>query len=570
MKGIGGVVKPGASNGQSAQSSLLPSKWQCGLKVTNSDATIKIQRALHSCEMSGTGQWRILKATVESAPQLLVRGKFSTSGYEVSLTDLSHIWQTSTTKREIIQQASEIGSSIDPSQDDQFQIFVSKIESAINGDNGTSLNIHATKENGTHLSIELSAILPGSLPVFTWNLELELLPRHDTERLLISPLLRQASQLQTQLQLLVSELHDKDRVISKICDRLETSGNDLTTVFPGVSNIKTNRKKGQREQLARHVKGLADFDEDAWKAQAASFDGNGGLGHDEVNAILSGLPFSDADAKTSRANTDWWKHLGDSVTGEANGRNGSEFGQRGSFGNSNGTPADESMEDGDFQTQNTPPHLKRHNSVDPYMHPDSTTSPAEPEAANHDSAAQKDDDSTTEDEDDPDAAPPRTHSARAPPSGGSQQNSQSPSPRKLGKLGGRQGKDSAPEIPGASSAEKSPEPKPLSRLGNVGGKAKAIKAVNVSPKPEAEVSGIGSSAGKKATREAATSDEDAVTASVLIEAPIEEERVARSSAKVESPLPREDSQERADRKRDQLKRALEEKAKAPVKKKRKF
>ena len=47
-------------------------------------------------------------------------------------------------------------------------------------------------------------------------------------------------------------------------------------------------------------------------------------------------------------------------------------------------------------------------------------------------------------------------------------------------------------------------------------------------------------------------------------------RSSRSTERHQTPPQRETSEERADRKRDQLKRELEEKAKAPAKKKRKF
>ncbi|KAJ9622060.1 hypothetical protein H2203_006941 [Taxawa tesnikishii (nom. ined.)] len=40
---------------------------------------------------------------------------------------------------------------------------------------------------------------------------------------------------------------------------MESSGTDLTIIFPGVSNVKLSRKRPQREQLARYVKGLEPY-----------------------------------------------------------------------------------------------------------------------------------------------------------------------------------------------------------------------------------------------------------------------------------------------------------------------
>lgn len=523
--------------------------------------------------MSSSGRWRNLDAVTEITPSLLVRTQFSASGHEIALTDLSHIWQTSATKDEVVQQASEIGSSIDPGQDDeQFNIFLSKIESAITGEDGTTLELRNADKDGTFIAIDLSAKLPRPLPPFTWTLNLQLLPRQDTERLLISPLLRQASQLQQQIQQLIAELHDKDRVISKICDRLETSGNDLTTVFPGVSNIKTNRKKGQREQLAKHVKGLGDFDEAAWKAQAEARRDDGDLASAEMNDVLRGLP---AVAATSSTQAAWWRNL-DNIS--ANKTNGEAKFTRTTVARHESTVAD----DDDFQTQSTPPHLKR---ISPQDEPEQQTvqpapTVASPSAKNSTNTVADDDDSTTEDEDDLDTAPSRSQVAKAVPSETSHQKAPSPSPRKLGTFGGRSANKSAPDAHDTTPKEQTsgPEAKPRSKLGKIGGKDKSTEVAPSEPKADATASDadarpkkMGMMGGKRASGDVRSPIEDAAQEPVTNDSLHEkQERPARASAKAKSPAPRENSEERADRKRDMLKRELEEKAKAPAKKKRKF
>ena len=329
--------------------------------------------------MATIGHWQVLTANVENAPKLLVRAQFKDSGYEIELTDLSNMWRESVTKEDIIQRASDTGSSIDPGQDnEQFWIFLSKIQSALNGDEGTSLSLHAAGNDGAVLSMELSTKLPHPLPAFVWNLQLELIPRQDTERLLVTPLLHKANNLLHQIDQLVFELHDKDRVISKICDRLETSGNDLTTVFPGVSNIKTSRKRGQREQLARHVKGLGDFDHRAWSAQHANLESNEDMDDYQLDHVLESLPIS--STKASSGHADWWQNLGKHSQSQSKGRNGASSNsgsKRG--GSSQRLEADESMQDDDFQTQSTPPHLKHQDSPEqPTVQSQKSASKAQP------------------------------------------------------------------------------------------------------------------------------------------------------------------------------------------------
>ena len=125
--------------------------------------------------------------------------------------------------------------------------------------------------------------------------------------------------------------------------------------------------------------------------------------------------------------------------------------------------------------------------------------------------------------------------------------------QKLGKIGGK-GKDGSPDAPAI------PTSKP--KLGKIGGKGKG--------------SGVGLVSGQNKST-ALTSQEDSVSskqgATDPLAAPMsmEPERRGRTAEQPPEPSPpRETSQERADRKRAQLKRELESKSHAAVKKKRRF
>ncbi len=550
--------------------------------------------------MAADGNWKVLDLDLENVPKLFVKCHLDSTGYSIQTTDLSRLWEERLSKTECIQRASDSGSSIDPSQDDeQFSILLGKIETAFNHEHDTSLQLRTSDEDDGNLAIEISAALPKPLSAFKWTIELRLQEPQYLATQLVTPLLHQASQLQYQIDQLVHELQNKDRVISKICDRLETSGNDLTTVFPGVSNIKTSRKKGQREQLARHVKGLADFDEDAWKAQSYQ-----GLDHDELtdgelNSVLGNLP--KVEAQDSGGDRDGgWNHLDPGAAVPRRKRPVAT------------SPAqhdvamveDEDIQDSMFQRQATPPGLKQQHATSQQGHEsDHVVETREGRASDAILPNVADDgQSTTEDEDDLDAAPkqavptrtrrsitPQRHSAQPSPKlpnrklgniGGQKRQESAlvqPSPRKLGTVGGRSSQSVLPSSSKESTpAIISPESKPRAKLGAIGGRAKKTLPAVTESEPSEQGSPPPTKGHKMGTIGGKRSKEGSIDGTVA-EGPTRSENDedelpsrARALTKEATPPPRETSQERANRKRDQLKRDLEEKAKAPVKKKRRF
>lgn len=528
--------------------------------------------------------WRILNLDLPNVPKILVKCRLDSSGYQIELTDLSRIWTDSASKDEIIQRALDVGSSIDPSEDDeQFKIFLSKIESALNCEDGTSLSATSGGGDGSSLQLDLSAPLPRPLSPFKWTLQLRRQPEQHIEAEVVTPLVLQSSNLRRQIQQLIDELHDKDRVISKICDRLETSGNDLTTVFPGVSNIKTSRKKGQREQLAKHVKGLEDFDEDAWRRRDRRADRNDGLDTQVIDEVFRDLPSSSSKANAV-VSANWWQHLGTgSLVKSTSDTTGKDTRSPKADGRGRRTGSaiehEESQREDEFQRQGTPPHLKpnaaeeeeRHVSVEPM---DAVMNGHEPQV---EPAMQKDDESTTDEEDDLDAPPPRKLPSQKPQSV-SEQKQASPSPRKLGAIGGRSSQSAASAAAEDTFSEEVEAPKTRSKLGTIGGKSKPSAASPMSTEnnelaeksPPPKTSKMGVIGGKKGPT--SNSPPPPLTESMRSPEPTKRPspRQSRTPAKENTPPPRETSEERADRKRDRLKRELEEKAKGPAKKKRKF
>ncbi|KAF2773350.1 XLF-domain-containing protein [Teratosphaeria nubilosa] len=574
------------------------------------------------------GKWRTLSIENENLPQLLIKAALNVSGYTIHLTDLSRIWGDSLTKKQLFRRALDDACSIDPTEgDDQLRILVEKVGNAIEQRKGTSLVLQSTEQDG--LVLKLTAPLPHPLPELQWDVYLSPLPAHNVQAELVVPLLHHAQNLQLMMQNLVHEIQDKDRIIAKVTDRLEQSGQDLTDVFPGASDIKLSRKRSlqtQREQLARHVKGLGDFDEQAWKARNASMDGHGAIQAGALNSLLGEMP--PASEASPDVADEWWRRLNDSDGATARSRvpmttNGNYEGQRIGTALKQGQNEDlevgETNVDGDadnveFQRQGTPPELKNRNGE--------RTQRIESSFPDEQQAVVVDDESTEDEDDDLDAPAGRKPVVpkKATPPSSTRPRSASPDAsypmsRKLGTIGGTKkklasasteptsiAKDASPapapqkprsklgKIGGKATASSTPEPEPepaapepaptrKTRLGRIGGK-KQVPPSNesappssategpVSSRPSYKHSKLGRIGGKKATLSSpAKSDHEPVAA-----ASEENDRDSRASergAKEPTP-PRETSQERADRRREELKKQLEEKAKAPAKKKRKF
>lgn len=452
--------------------------------------------------MAKVNSWRALQLG-EDLPRLLVKTRSDQGGYDIQLTDLSRIWGEKLGKNEVVERAGGIGCSIDPSEDDQYEILLDKIGSALRNDSGTKLEFHSQAE-GHELQLDVSAPLPGSLPTFTWTINLVRMPDQSVGTDLVTPLLAQATQQRHQMQQLIDELASKDRVIAKITDRLETSGNDLTAVFPGVSNIKTSRKKSQRAQLANHVKGLADFDESVWRASLVQDPEAVNLSADVLNSVLEGLSTSQNPDDGDVATVAWWTELSKAgskrqasqVKSRASSARPASQRLNGTTGNHHSSTADDSIVD-DFQRQGTPPQLKKQQAsqVDK-GHEDGSTaeSPSKP-------TPDQMEDAETEDEDDLDAVPSGASSSQT--KGRSQQqdgfssstNVPSAAPQKLGAFGGKKAKSPQPEPEPEPAAEAeteddepppAPKSNPRGRIGAFGGnKAKDPEPAQEDPPEDA-------------------------------------------------------------------------------------
>lgn len=555
--------------------------------------------------------WRLLNQTSSDTelPPLLISTSFSSNSYKVNVTDLTYIWSESLDRRSIIKRSLDEDTSIDPSEDaEQLRVFLDKIQSALSGAENTTLSLQAksSPKSKDPPSLDLSIIikLPKGLQPLQWPIHLTPLPQSELSSRLTIPILRAQNARMRELERLVEMLKEKDHVIQKLVDKLETTGAELGHVFPGAAG--KGGRKIPRKLAEERVKGLGVFEVEDWKKEMRLMEENSSEDikvvvkevYEEDSSLLVD-PITYSEAPGSWLN--WWDNVKENPvklsnrTDEQKTKN--ETAKAPEVQEKNEATAKE--DEDDFQVQATPPHLGGGSAED--------TDPASSPPTLRSQAVIQDSTDDEDDEDDLDAPSQRSVVPDSVPLYPPRQQ-----PRKLGAIGRSMPAPApAPRMPikskslipqatpngkhtivddeeTASEDEENPPPAkspspptPASPapskakkggLGKIGGKAKettppSTKAAveektTLDHKPKHKLGVIGHKATTPAPKADEAKSHDAEeTRGRGAEVSKEEEREQE---------PRETSKERADRKREELKRALEEKARAPVKKKRKF
>ncbi|CAK1356752.1 hypothetical protein CB0940_12033 [Cercospora beticola] len=583
--------------------------------------------------MAFSRPWKSLKVSGEY-PLLLLKADMSQVKCTLELTDLNRLWAVSLTGDELVESARQQGTSIDPGEDEeQFDQFLSRIQSALSCERKTHLRLEpGDTEDGLELSV--SVPLPGSLPTLKWTMQLRRLDSDDSNALeadLVAPLLLYTNTLQSQIQHLVEQLGHKDRVIAKIADKLENIGQDLTQVFPGASNIKFHKRAPKRAQLAGHVDGLAPFDAAHWQAESAKNSTDAEPSMETLDDLLAGLPSSRLLTAHKEMEGSWWRSCGggrvpDKTSNLAEDSGVSTDGPRGQptkDTRSNSPPPlrnhESSRLNGAFQRQATPPRRAsptptagedEDEETEDEDDLDAPRSKASQEQANkqqissrHEDKAHTREDAALADrshgasnerkiveEDETEPSPTKSkqrarsglgafggkHKAKTP----EPENEDAPLPStirndqsgpKLGQFGGQR-KRKTPDLEDeeAASIPSQSTPKRINKLGAFGGGSAHSSPAKTKPR----LGAFGGSAKAEPENDEVEDDLDAPgSRKDDVNTVGEEDRQSRASVKRETEeveQKRENSEERANERRDKLKQDIAEKKKEPVKKKRKF
>ncbi|KAJ5500094.1 DNA double-strand break repair and VJ recombination XRCC4 N-terminal [Penicillium expansum] len=597
-------------------------------------------------------KWQRLRLSQQGLPPLLFQYTWTRQGYEIHITDLTYIWSERLPHKAITKRAEENATTIDPGEDpEQLNVLLEKIGEALQEGNESALLSSGTQPDS--LEITTTTKLPSPLKPLKWSLKLSKEPMSSLTINLLLPLLREEAEWESRQRLLLSQIKQKDYVLSKLFDKVEILGVDLGSVFPSAAGSRTSRKAITRSEAAKFIKGIAPFEEQTWLAETG-ISHEGRLATNLLQEISGPGDSHDLDTFT-QAQGDWWHHI--ARFSEISAREASPIKEE--FPNDKdkkkltetthidaGGDSTASSEVDEFQRQETPPRLKpqygKGKTLSPNQNP-RKTSPVPPILpSEEDEATASDSDSEPEPaprqrripsfskSPEPTAPQPKAREAPKVPKGG------------LGKIGGKNKKEterrpspsSSPSPAASPPAQVREAPKrPKGGLGMIGGKKKQAKEPSPSPAPSppaqtrespkpleptkspeeeertskdhplpisptqtptvkakrtGKIGMIGGKAKAKASEPARDKSplptSDTVAMSPKKATPAKPKADQLATKKEESPLPTpaaekvpsappaepETEDQRADRKREELKRSLEAKGKAPAKKKRRF
>ncbi|KAK7431268.1 hypothetical protein QQZ08_002310 [Neonectria magnoliae] len=508
---------------------------------------------------------------------------------------MANMWTESLDRKAICIRGWSENTSIDPSDTpDNMVKFLTSLKTALDtsqsGHDQTGLQlIRASKSDAGDdgLTLKITCELPGLKPL-EWPIHLRKSPASAIATDLVLPLVQAHLTRHNEVESLVRMLNHKDAVMNKLLDKLDAMGTGLEHVF----NPLSGKKKVSRAAAAEKVPGLAPFNRRCWRSDVSDNDEGPSNTESLVQEVFGGegLHFKSTIAVKESPELDrWWQDFSGASSSERPSQRKAAIAKEDSP-----PPPEESMDvdDDDFQVQSTPTHLATRQNCPP------TKNVPLP------------DDASTEEE--PDSSPPARRTRIIP------SETRKPETKKLSSRLGTLGRKKQPPPARSPSPIPSP-PKTWGASQKVDDSETASEADDDGetpslpdddqpassppppPKPAPKKGGLGRIGGPKAKQPemepAETPERDAGETSTQPTArpaprklgvigkkkesdagpvtPVADEGRGRSRAPAvkekDKAKPRETSQERADRKREELKKELERKAAAgPVKKKRKF
>ena len=238
-----------------------------------------------------SGAWEILPRTSlpasASVPPLLVKYKSGGAGYTIFLTDLTYIWSESLNNEQIVQRSLDEETSIEAKDDThQLRVLLTKIGEGLRGGAKTNVTMLWGNEE-RHLRLEIVAHLPSPFRPLQWPVHLTPLAPEALKAELLIPLLANQKALEKQVASLLVHIKEKDNVILRLTDKLESSGIDMAMIFPAATGQKVGRGGLGKVTAAKVVPALAAFNERSWRQESSGAETSSG---DENALILSLFP----------------------------------------------------------------------------------------------------------------------------------------------------------------------------------------------------------------------------------------------------------------------------------------
>ncbi|KAF2010664.1 hypothetical protein BU24DRAFT_427770 [Aaosphaeria arxii CBS 175.79] len=211
--------------------------------------------------------WRVLEldpSTSIGVPQLLIKADFGEHGYILWLTDLSNIWSEDLSVVGIMERAVEVESPIEVGRQDTTQqgILLEHLQNSLTNAEGTVCRLTKYNESGVILNTVID--LPEPLDSLKWKFCLRKQSPTMLKNELILPLLLSGHIQYTRVKKLTTIIAEKDKAMSRLLDQYASNHLDLASVFPSVSGSKGNRRIAKREQVSRYIPALRPFVQDEW------------------------------------------------------------------------------------------------------------------------------------------------------------------------------------------------------------------------------------------------------------------------------------------------------------------
>ncbi|KAI0377491.1 XLF-domain-containing protein [Hypomontagnella monticulosa] len=294
-------------------------------------------------------------------PALMISPCFGSSSYTLHLTDFANVWVESLDRKGIQYRSLKEDISIDLCDGDanQWKVFLSKLHAAFDSSSldhdSTSLSISAGGTGEDGLILHVTCVLPEPLKPLKWPIKFTKCPPTGIASELVIPLIRAHHVRALEIQHLIARLKEKDAVITKLVDKLETNKIGLEHVFTSLSG----KRKPSRAAAEDKVNGLAMFDESDWRSSLGATREPPQDLTSLIHAVFveTGLHCNvDTEITPSDQLNDWWTKLGSSSSIPIRPR--TETPKEPYNSPPSDTRTNGQRDDDDFQVQATPPNLK--------------------------------------------------------------------------------------------------------------------------------------------------------------------------------------------------------------------
>lgn len=215
-------------------------------------------------------------------------------------------------RRQIIQRAFSIDTSIDPSEDaGQLRLFLQSVEKALSQRTGTSIDI-VQSDDAKQIKLRTSTPLPGNLQPLEWNIQLVPALQFMMTTEFVVHLLSQQSTARLEKNSLMQQIRYRDHIIGKLVERMQSDGVDLSKVFPGAASSKVGTGSNARQVIGKSVKGLAEFDVVQWQSRIVNDNEVPKNMEDLLTSVLSIDLAEESEGVNATDVQDfgtWWTHL---------------------------------------------------------------------------------------------------------------------------------------------------------------------------------------------------------------------------------------------------------------------